>query len=877
MTDTARLSTALADRYRLERELGQGGMATVYLAHDLKHDRQVALKVLRQELAAALGAERFLREITTTASLRHPHILPLYDSGEADGILFYVMPYVEGESLRERLDREHQLPVDDALRIAREVADALSYAHTRGVVHRDIKPENILLESGHAVVADFGIARALDAAGGETLTQAGMVIGTPQYMSPEQAAGAKDLDGRSDLYALGCVLFEMLAGQPPFTGPTVESVVHQHLAVEPPPVTNLRPAVPAVVTEALRRALAKLPADRFNPVAQFADALGSGPAMGSGPVPAAPAAVRRRVPLRAIAGIAGALVLVIAGARLLRRAPSAAQIGRRTQVTHDPGLEIDPALSPDGRFIAYSGAEGILLVRQVEGGDPVHVIREGDGRGRWPAWTPDGQRLVFLSPHGVAVVPALGGAPRLVAAAAAPERGMALSPDGREVAFVAHDSLYARPVDGGAARLVTVSREAHSPAWSPDGRWIAFVSGNTQYVSTSDMGNFAPSSVWVVPAAGGTAVRETGDRSANVSPAWTAGGDLLYVSDREGSRDVYEVGLTRSGAPARAAVRLTTGLNVFGIGMSRDGTRMVYSSFTETSNAWSVAIPAHGVASVSDARPVTVGNQTIENIDVSRDGRWLGFSSVVGNESQVYRLRLDRPRAEPQQLTFDSAAAYWAGWSPDAKEISFHRFDGERRRAFVMPVEGGAPVAVTDGSDDVRSPEWSPDGRRLLLLTNWGTHPELRVTTRTDDGQWSTPQPLPIVIDGDTLSPGLATWSSDGRTLACGCGEGGIVLVPLDGAPPRRLSSPYSTAGWSLPQWSADGRTIYHVSGDSGRVDAVIALPLTGAPPHPVLRFDDPSRPWHRYGFRVRGDRMYFTLGDLESDIWVAEVERPGH
>jgi serine/threonine-protein kinase len=274
------LRQALAGRYRIEREIGHGGMATVYLAHDVKHDRQVALKVLKPELAASLGAERFLREIRTTANLRHPHILPLYDSGDvadasdpASRLLFYVMPFVEGESLRDRLTREKQLPIDDALRIAAEVSDALSYAHARGIVHRDIKPENILLESGHAVVADFGIARAVSAAGAESLTGTGVAIGTPAYMSPEQASGDHELDGRSDLYALGCVLYEMLAGQPPFTGPTVEAIARQHLVATPAPVTNLRPAVPAPVLAALQRALAKNPADRFNPVAQFADAL----------------------------------------------------------------------------------------------------------------------------------------------------------------------------------------------------------------------------------------------------------------------------------------------------------------------------------------------------------------------------------------------------------------------------------------------------------------------------------------------------------------------------------------------------------------------------------------------------------------------------
>jgi len=274
MTDQlGRIKTALARRYAVERELGSGGMATVYLAEDLKHRRQVAIKVLRPDLAAALGPERFLREIEIAARLDHPHILPLYDSGDADGFLYYVMPFVEGESLRDRLAREKQLPMDDALQIAREVADALSYAHKRDVVHRDIKPENILLAGDHARVADFGIARAITEAGGGRLTETGLAIGTPTYMSPEQAAGSRDLDGRSDLYSLGCVLYEMLAGEPPFTGATVESVVHQHLTAEPPPVTTLRPAVPPQVVAALARVLAKTPADRFSPAAQFAEAL----------------------------------------------------------------------------------------------------------------------------------------------------------------------------------------------------------------------------------------------------------------------------------------------------------------------------------------------------------------------------------------------------------------------------------------------------------------------------------------------------------------------------------------------------------------------------------------------------------------------------
>ncbi|MBI3082414.1 MAG: serine/threonine protein kinase, partial [Gemmatimonadetes bacterium] len=279
---------ALADRYVVERELGSGGMATVYLAEDRKHRRKVAVKILKPELAALIGPARFLREIEIAAKLAHPHILPLYDSGEAEGVLYYVMPYVAGESLRERLSRERQLPVDDALQVAREVADALEYAHRHGVIHRDIKPENILLQERHAVVADFGIARAVSAAGGSRLTQTGLVVGTPAYMSPEQATG-DPADHRSDIYALGCVVYEMLAGVPPFVGATADAVLARRLTDPAPPVRTLRDLVPQHVDGAIQRALARTPADRFPTAAQFLEAIarvpGESPRRGWRPSP----------------------------------------------------------------------------------------------------------------------------------------------------------------------------------------------------------------------------------------------------------------------------------------------------------------------------------------------------------------------------------------------------------------------------------------------------------------------------------------------------------------------------------------------------------------------------------------------------------------
>jgi eukaryotic-like serine/threonine-protein kinase len=273
VTALERLIGALVDRYRFERELGRGGMAIVYLAEDLKHHRKVAIKILKPELAAALGPERFLREIAITAQLTHPHILTLIDSGEAEGLLYYVLPFVEGESLRQRLEREKQLPLEDALRITRELADALNYAHGQGIIHRDIKPENILLEGGHAVVSDFGIARAVQAAGGEVLTETGLALGTPLYMSPEQAAGDRALDSRSDIYSLGCIVYEMLAGQPPFTGATAQAVLARKSLETVPSLRVVRRGVPLPIEHAVIRALASTPADRFATALQFADAL----------------------------------------------------------------------------------------------------------------------------------------------------------------------------------------------------------------------------------------------------------------------------------------------------------------------------------------------------------------------------------------------------------------------------------------------------------------------------------------------------------------------------------------------------------------------------------------------------------------------------
>ena len=328
----------MADRYKIERELGAGGMATVYLAHDIKHDRQVAIKVLKPELAAVLGADRFVVEIKTTAALQHPHILPLFDSGSADGFLFYVMPYVQGETLRDKLSRETQLGIDAAVRITRDVADALDYAHRHGVIHRDIKPENILLHDGRPMVADFGIALALSAAAGGRMTETGMSLGTPHYMSPEQATADKEITGRSDIYSLGSVLYEMLAGEPPHVGHSAQQIIMKIIAEDVQPVTKHRKSVPPNVAAAVAKSLEKLPADRFETAKAFADALDNASftratgAAGAG-AKLARGTPRARTILRVVLPTAAAVAVVTFGLTRWLLSPRSATGGRSAHVS----------------------------------------------------------------------------------------------------------------------------------------------------------------------------------------------------------------------------------------------------------------------------------------------------------------------------------------------------------------------------------------------------------------------------------------------------------------------------------------------------------------------------------------------------------------
>ena len=426
MFDTPNIMAALSDRYIIEREIGSEGMAIVYLARDQKLDREVALKVLRPELGAVLGSERFLAEIKISARLDHPHILTLIEAGNADGFLYYVLPYVRGESLRAKLNRERQLGLDEAVTITKQVASALDYAHRQGLVHRDIKPENILIHEGEAILTDFGIAIAVKEAGGNRLTETGLSLGTPQYMSPEQATGDRGIDARSDVYSLASVLYEMLAGEPPVTGLNAQVMIAKLITERPTHLRVLRDTVPAAIDAAVAKALSKTPADRFSSAGDFARALEVKPATDAFALATAPAGGRRRA--LALGGIVVAAVLAAGGAAYAFRgglAPRAAGavLGQKTQLTLSGAVSV-PAISPDGKQLAYltkhcaTGACTFNVEEQDVGGTATRTILQGATAGYTLEWSPDRRNLAFNGTIdgriGTYLLSALGGTPRFL-------------------------------------------------------------------------------------------------------------------------------------------------------------------------------------------------------------------------------------------------------------------------------------------------------------------------------------------------------------------------------------------------------------------------------------------------------------------------------
>ncbi len=808
-----RLQQALAGRYRIERELGQGGMGLVFLAEDLKHGRKVALKVLRPEIGQSLGSERFLREIRITAQLNHPHILTLIDSGEAGGFMYYVLPFVEGESLRDRLKREQQLPLEDALRIAREAADALSYAHSHGVVHRDIKPENILFEAGHAVVADFGIAKAVSEAGGDRLTESGLAVGTPAYMSPEQASGAVQLDARSDIYSLACVLYEMLAGAPPYAGPSAQAIIARK-ALEPVPgIRVVRDSVPIAVERAVMRALEKVPADRFATAQQFVEALS-----GTGSGPAAPARMLSFTRSRVVA--AASVIVVIAAASYvvlaLRGSGAAAGVvaSNFTKVTADPGVEWFPSFAPDGQWLVYSGeAAGNrdIYLLSVGGQNPINLTADSKEADDQPAFSPDGEQIAFRSERqggGIFVMGRTGEAVRRVVPFG---YRPAWSPDGTRLALATENvdlnpqnsetrgELWVADVRTGATRRIT-EVDASMPAWSPHGQRLAF------FHRLSQPGGH----IWSVPVEGGEPVHLTGGTGRDWSPAWSPDGRYLYfVSDRGGAMNLWRVRVNEKSGTAEGEPEpvTTPATSLAHVSVAADGKHLAYSSVLVTTNVQRARFDPVRGAVVGEPEWITSGSQRWANPDPSPDGQNVVCYSLVDPEGHLYVMRSDGS-GRPRQLTGDSASDRVPRWSPDGNWIALFSDRSGPLQIWKIHPDGSGLTQVTDRPGGLAYAVWSPDGRRMAA----GTTGKERVGSVFDPNRpWNQQQPEPFPLPPDSLSPfGPHSWSPDGKRLAgmISALDRGITTYTFA---TRRYERLTNYGQW--PVWLPDSRRVLFVAG----------------------------------------------------------------
>ncbi len=810
MSDRDRLAAAVADRYTIERELGRGGMATVYLAHDIRHGRKVALKVLKPELAAILGADRFVVEIRTTASLQHPHILPLFDSGEADGFLYYVMPFIDGETLRTRLDRETQFGVDEAVSIAVSIASALQYAHSHGVIHRDIKPENILLHEGRPVVADFGIALAVSAAAGGRMTETGLSLGTPHYMSPEQATADREITGRSDIFSLGSVLYEMLAGDPPHTGASAQQIIMKIITEQPKPVTEFRKAVPPNVAAAIAKSLEKLPADRFESAKSFADALSN-----RSFTTARDAVVAGRVDgrnwRRIAAGLAFAALVMsgVATAAWVRDASGSGGIVRRFYVTmsQTPPDFGNAISSPGGSRLIYTNVEGSLMIRDAD------ALESRPIPGSEQAWatvfSPDGRSIAINTgfPGAVKVLGLDGGSVRTLVADSTHGNGLAWSPDGW--IYFLHGSDYGRDLlrvraTGGAPEFVARPDSAAGalffklPRALPDGRRLLLTVQPRQGEATVGVLEVSSGRVTTL----GTGVQ------ARYSPT----GHLLIVRG-DGSLQAARFD-ARQGELRGPFVTVAEGLaiwNNFGesVSLSDDGTLVYQPAFP----------PGRIVQVTREGRETLVDDSwqgEFNSLAVSPDGERLAIGVVRGGRSDLW-LR-DLATGAMTRLSSGGSLNYRASWSPDGRELLFTSDQQGRITTFRVPADGSSPATpVALGTRSVDEALLSRDGRWLVVRTGSGGRRNISAMRVGED---SALQPL-VATAAQEFSP---TLSPDGRWLAYGSDESGqteVYVRPFPNTAAARFT--VSRNGGTEPLWSPTGRELFYRDGQNNLVAAEIA------------------------------------------------------
>ena len=866
----AAVRTALAGRYTIERELGAGGMATVYLARDVRHDRSVAVKVLRPELAAVLGADRFLNEIKVTANLQHPHILPLHDSGHADSVVYYVMPYVEGESLRDRLRRETQLPVEEAVRIAREVASALDYAHRHGVIHRDIKPENILLQEGSALVADFGIALAVRNAGGARLTETGLSLGTPQYMSPEQATAERALDARSDVYSLGCVVYEMLAGEPPHTGPSSQTIIAKLMTEEPRRLGLQRKTVPPHVEAAVHRSLQKLAADRFATAGAFAEALAHAGAVETMPAFTAAGASqptrRRRWPLGAVAGWVVAAGLFAA---LLMRSG-----GRAHQPLHFFNLALpdsapldffapsfwgegQPALaiSRDGATLAYVARRHEttqLYVRRLDERE-FRPLAGTEGASR-PFFSPDGQWVGFFARSELRKVSVAGGDPITLGRVGNP-RGAAWSQGGRIlVSYNVSSTGWALawvPASGGDLEPIHAGPgQFDAPEFLPGEQWVLGSARRRLLLFSLHEGRtLAVASDGAVP----IAVADTANLLNGNAPQYASDGHLIYLSGNTLMAlpfDGRRIKVLGPPVPVEQGVRREGFEGSGQFALAVDGT-LVFAPGTDAARR--VLVWADRAGRVLDTLPVQSGDHY--NIYASRDGHQVALTSYAPSgrsEVVVADLTHGLSRSLPIARQYFRFTGFWRDGS-HVVVVEGSATDSSTWRSYLVPLAGSTRP------DPLWGPGWrvldeSPDGKYLAALG-----------CRDSSGVWLLPtgrHEAPVRLSESGAFP---VFSPDGRWVAWSSKDG-IQVSPV---PPTGVSQTVGPSSGDEPVWSPRGDEIYYR--ESNRW---MSIPVTAGGRlqggKPRLLFEGQGRfanvDWKSYDVAPDG-RFLFLLGPPEQTI----------